>query len=146
MAIRKYIESAARTYHFREGSFDAFYQWLEHPFQPYSYQNDTNSIATTLLNEWQTSADSITMLVTQVRISDDDKEEVYQQFKNDTDVVVFDRSYFTNQWVSASLYFIVPHIPGTTDLVWPYRTDFDKFSAHAHQLDNHLRPDGYFGD
>lgn len=99
--IRKYIEDAARTYHFREGSFNAFYQWLEHPFQPYNYQDDTNSIATTLLNEWQTSADSITMLVTQVRITDDNKEEVYQQFKDNTDVVVFDRSYFTNQWVSA---------------------------------------------
>ena len=41
------------------------------------------------------------MLVTQVRITDDNKEEVYQQFKDNTDVVVFDRSYFTNQWVSA---------------------------------------------
>ena len=41
------------------------------------------------------------MLATLVRITDDNKEEVYQQFKDNTDVVVFDRSYFTNQWVSA---------------------------------------------
>lgn len=100
-SLRKYIEGAARTYHFREGSFDAFYQWLEHPFQLYDYQDDTNSISSTLLNEWQTSADSITMLITQVRISDEHKEEVYRQFKTDTDIVVFDRRYFTNQWVSA---------------------------------------------
>ncbi len=100
-SLHKYMEEAARTYHFREGSFDAFYQWLEHPFQLYNYQDDTNSVSTTLLNEWQTSADSITMLVTQVRISDEHKEEVYQQFKADTNIVVFDRRYFTNQWVSA---------------------------------------------
>lgn len=100
-ALRKHMEAATRTYHFREGSFDTFYQWLEHPFKPYNYQDDTNSVSATLLNEWQTSADSITMLVTQVRIGDEHKEEVYQQFKTDTDVVVFDRRYFTNQWVGA---------------------------------------------
>lgn len=100
-SMRRCIEEAARTYHFREGSFDSFYQWLSQPFQLYNYQDDANSVSNTLLNEWQTTADSITMLITQVRIGDDSKEEVYRQFKQDTNVVVFDRSYFTNQWVGA---------------------------------------------
>lgn len=100
-SMREYIEKEARTYHFREGSFDSFYQWLEHPFELSSYRNETNNISTTLLSEWQTNTDSITMLVTQVRISDTNKEEVYRQFKNNTNVVVFDRGYFTNQWISA---------------------------------------------
>lgn len=99
--VRKYLEASARTYHFREGSFDSFYQWLDQPFQLYDYRKDTDNVSNTLLNEWQTTADSLTMLITQVRIGDNTKEEVYQQFKNNTDVVVFDRSYFTNQWVSA---------------------------------------------
>lgn len=100
-SVCKYIEDAAHPYHFRKGSFDSFYQWLEQPFQPYNYRDDTKNVSATLLNEWQTTADSLTMLVTQVRISDNNKEVVYQQFKNDMNVVVFDRSYFTNQWVSA---------------------------------------------
>ena len=100
-SVRKYLEESARSYHFKEGSFDAFYQWLDQPFQPYHYEDEKNNVSTTLLNEWQTVADSLTMLVTQVRISDTNKEEVYQQFKGNTDVVVFDRSYFTNQWVTA---------------------------------------------
>lgn len=100
-SVREYIEEAARTYRFREGTFDGFYQWLERPFSLNAYQNDTDDVSATLLNEWQTNADSLTMLVTQVRLSEDNKEEVYRQFKDDKDVVVFDRSYFTNQWVSA---------------------------------------------
>lgn len=100
-SIRTGIEEAARTYRFREGTFDAFHQWLAHPFQLYDYRNETDSISNTLLNEWQTTADSITMLITQVRISETNKEEVYQQFKHNTNIVVFDRSYFTNQWVGA---------------------------------------------
>lgn len=100
-AVRQYIEEAARTYRFREGTFDAFYQWLEQPFTLHDYLDDTDNVSATLLNEWQTSADSLTMLVTQVRIGDENKEEVYRQFQQDEDVVVFDRSYFTNRWVSA---------------------------------------------
>lgn len=99
--IRTNLEAAARKYHFREGSFDAFYQWLDTPFGAYDYRTDSQEASARLLNEWQTSADSITMLITQVRISPDHKEEVYDAFKTDSNVVIFDRSYFANKWVSA---------------------------------------------
>lgn len=100
--IHENIETAARQYHFREGSFDDFYRWLEQPFQPYDYRiNGEDEVAGKLLNEWQTSADSITMLITQVRLSKADKELVYKEFQADNDVVIFDRSYFANKWVSA---------------------------------------------
>lgn len=61
------------------------------------YQNE---ITTQLLNEWQTSADSLTMLITQVRMNEADKEAVYP-FPTKEKVVIFDRGYFANQWVSA---------------------------------------------
>ena len=41
------------------------------------------------------------MLISQIRISDQNKETVYQHFSKDQDVVIFDRSYFANKWVSA---------------------------------------------
>lgn len=70
----KTIRTEAAHYHFREHAFEPFFQWLDRPFQPLDYQNE---ITTQLLNEWQTSADSLTMLITQVRMNEADKEAVY---------------------------------------------------------------------
>lgn len=99
--IREQLETAAAEYRFRPGSFDPFYQWLNQPFGEYHYTAQEDDISGKLLNEWQTSADSITMLISQIRISDQNKETVYQHFSKDQDVVIFDRSYFANKWVSA---------------------------------------------
>ena len=99
--IRKQLETAATEYRFRPGSFDPFYQWLNQPFGEYHYTAQEDDLSGKLLNEWQTSADSITMLISQIRISDQNKETVYQHFSKTQDVVIFDRSYFANKWVSA---------------------------------------------
>lgn len=99
--IREQLETAAAEYRFRPESFEPFYQWLNQPFGEYHYTAQEDDISGKLLNEWQTSADSITMLISQIRISDQNKETVYQHFSKDQDVVIFDRSYFANKWVSA---------------------------------------------
>ena len=99
--VREQLETAAAEYRFRPGSFDPFYQWLNQPFGEYHYTAQEDDLSGKLLNEWQTSADSITMLISQIRISDQNKETVYQHFSKDQDVVIFDRSYFANKWVSA---------------------------------------------
>lgn len=99
--IREQLETAAAEYRFRPGSFEPFYQWLNQPFGEYHYTAQEDDLSGKLLNEWQTSADSITMLISQIRISDQNKETVYQNFSKAQDVVIFDRSYFANKWVSA---------------------------------------------
>ena len=99
--VREQLETAAAEYRFRPGSFDPFYQWLNQPFGEYHYTAQEDDLSGKLLNEWQTSADSITMLISQIRISEPNKEAVYQNFNKDPNVVIFDRSYFANKWVSA---------------------------------------------
>ena len=99
--VREQLETAAAEYRFRPGSFEPFYQWLNQPFGEYHYTAQEDDLSGKLLNEWQTSADSITMLISQIRISDQNKETVYQNFSKAQDVVIFDRSYFANKWVSA---------------------------------------------
>lgn len=99
--IREQLETAAAEYRFRPGNFEPFYQWLNQPFGEYHYTAQEDDLSGKLLNEWQTSADSITMLISQIRISDQNKETVYQNFSKAQDVVIFDRSYFANKWVSA---------------------------------------------
>lgn len=99
--VRENIEKSAGQFRFREGSFESFNQWLTHPFKKYDYAATDNEISVKLLNEWQTSADSITMLISQVRINETDKEPAYEAFMQDENVVIFDRAYFANKWVSA---------------------------------------------
>lgn len=99
--VRDDLDAAAATHRFRTGSFDSFYQWLDRPFGIYQYDAQPDDLSGKLLNEWQTSADSITMLISQIRVNEANKEAVYENFNNDKDVVIFDRSYFANKWVSA---------------------------------------------
>lgn len=96
--LRDNILAAAVRYHFRENSFEPFFQWLDHPFRLLDYKDE---VSTRLLNEWQTSADSITMLITQVRMSEAAKNSIYPAFQQQEKVVIFDRGYFANKWVSA---------------------------------------------
>lgn len=99
--IRDDLDAAAAAHRFRPGSFDSFYQWLDYPFGIYQYDAQPDDLSGKLLNEWQTSADSITMLISQIRVNEANKEAVYENFNKDKDVVIFDRSYFANKWVSA---------------------------------------------
>lgn len=99
--VREDLDAAAAAHRFRTGSFDSFYQWLDRPFGIYQYDARPDDLSGKLLNEWQTSADSITMLISQIRVNEANKEAVYENFNNDKDVVIFDRSYFANKWVSA---------------------------------------------
>lgn len=99
--IRENLEASATEYRFRPGSFDGFYQWMNQPFGEYHYTSQEDDLSGKLLNEWQTSADSITMLISQIRINETNKEAVYESFNKAQDVVIFDRSFFANKWVSA---------------------------------------------
>ncbi|NDV60704.1 1-acyl-sn-glycerol-3-phosphate acyltransferase [Bacteroides sp. 519] len=95
------IEAEATGYKFRKGAFSAFANWISQPFGTLDYQSQTHRATNRLVAEWETSTDSLTMLITQVRLSENNKEIVYNAFQNDTNVVIFDRAYFTNKWVSA---------------------------------------------
>lgn len=98
---RTLIQTEADNLKFRKGTFTGFFNWLEQPFGLLNYQDSDNYNANRLLSEWYATADSLTMLITQVRLDTNDKEAVYNAFRTDADVVIFDRAYFTNKWVSA---------------------------------------------
>ncbi len=95
------IEKEAGKYKFRKGAFDGFRDWLAQSFSTLDYSEEADSDASRLLSEWQVSADSLTMLISQVRLRETHKEAVYDAFREDGNVVIFDRAYFTNKWVSA---------------------------------------------
>ncbi|NDV65508.1 trifunctional MMPL family transporter/lysophospholipid acyltransferase/class I SAM-dependent methyltransferase [Bacteroides sp. 224] len=99
--LQERIEEEAKRYGFRRSSFDGFYNWLNSSFTLLDYQKENDEMGNRLLSEWQTSTDDLTMLVTQVRLDNTIKEDVYKAFDKESQVVIFDRAYFTNKWVSA---------------------------------------------
>lgn len=99
-ALREQLPAAGKKYHFRENTFDTFLASLDKTYAPYDFRQSAD-LSSRLLSEWTSEADSLLMLVTQVRLAEADKEEVYDHFINHSDVIIFDRGYFANKWVTA---------------------------------------------
>ncbi|MDR1879828.1 MAG: 1-acyl-sn-glycerol-3-phosphate acyltransferase [Tannerellaceae bacterium] len=97
--VKASIDDAARKSGFREGTFDAFHAFLDTPCTA-SYLTDGDP-PVRLLDEWVTRADSLFLFITQVRLAEENKEEVYAGLSGNDHLVIFDRGYFANKWVSA---------------------------------------------
>lgn len=97
--VREAIESGAAKYHFREDTFGDFFALLDKRYTPCDFTSGDSALP--LLDSWASSADSLSMFITQVRLNDEDKEIVYKRFAGNDGLVIFDRGYFANKWVSA---------------------------------------------
>ncbi len=98
--VRDMLSAAAAPYPFRSEAFEPFFRWLESPFETYRFEVNPQE-GLSLWQDWINTGDSLTMLVTQARIGGADKEAVYEQFREERGVVVFDRAFFAARWVSA---------------------------------------------
>lgn len=98
-SLRNALQQSGAAYRFKEGTFDDFFAMLDGVYAPSDFASGRTSIR--LLDEWAASADSCSMYITQVRLHATDKETVYNYFSDTDGVVIFDRSYFANKWVSA---------------------------------------------
>lgn len=94
------VKQSAGQYHFKESTFNAFFALLDKTYHPCDFSS-ASPASMRLLEEWTTQADSLSMLITQVRIDDSNKEEVYKRFSDNDGIVIVDRGYFANKWVSA---------------------------------------------
>lgn len=97
---RAAIKNEGSKYGFRASAFDGFFSWLDTPFNSLE-SNDENGFFSKMLGDWQGEADNLNMLITHVRLTDSNKEDVYKAFDKSSNVVIFDRAYFTSKWVSA---------------------------------------------
>lgn len=97
--VDKEIREKAGKYHFRADTFDDFFALLDKQYAPCDFTSGDSSLP--LLDSWASSADSLSMFITQVRLNEDDKEFVYDRFADNDGLVIFDRGYFANKWVSA---------------------------------------------
>lgn len=97
--VREDIKNGAAKYHFREDTFHDFFALLDKQYLPCDFTTGDSSLP--LLDSWASSADSLSMFITQVRLNEEDKGTVYDRFAGNDGLVIFDRGYFANKWVSA---------------------------------------------
>lgn len=97
-ALQQEINKEANVYRFKAGAFDPFVEWLRSDFTTLDYDSEEHRL---LFENWEDRSDDFRMLITQVKLGSDVKGDVYSHFSDDQDVVVFDRAYFTQKWISA---------------------------------------------
>ncbi|MDU1890202.1 MAG: 1-acyl-sn-glycerol-3-phosphate acyltransferase [Dysgonomonas sp.] len=94
------LQEEGAKYNFKPEAFDRFYNWIRKDFSSLntSYNNELNS--NRILDQWKNEAEGLVMLISQIQLDDQHKEEVYSLL-TDNNTVIFDRSYFTSKWVLA---------------------------------------------
>lgn len=97
--VKEDIKNGVAKYHFREDTFHDFFALLDKQYLPCDFTAGDSSLP--LLDSWASSADSLSMFITQVRLNEEDKGTVYDRFAGNDGLVIFDRGYFANKWVSA---------------------------------------------
>ena len=98
--LENQLRTEAEKYHFKATAFNAFDRWFDTDFQTVDLSRADGSFGM-LMAEWQVPSDRLKMLITQVRLADSCKQQVYSKMGNNSDMVVFDRAFFTGQWVGA---------------------------------------------
>ena len=88
------VETAALGCGFRPGAFDSFRRVLE---RDYRVEDPLAGAPQGLFDDWVARTDSMTLLLTQVTLSDSNREAVYGEFADDPATVIADRSYFAGK-------------------------------------------------
>lgn len=96
--LQSEIQASALSYGFSPDAFAPFFYLLNKQFKPFSPEELGENIP--FLADWVVSDGDALMCITQVQLSDDQKELVYDAMSADPDLVIFDRAFFINKWVS----------------------------------------------
>jgi 1-acyl-sn-glycerol-3-phosphate acyltransferase len=96
--IASTLKNEGAKFRFKETAFEPFIEWLN---TDYSHLlNSEELFSGNYLGEFKSGTDDFQMLISQVQLNNADKDEIYELFINDSNLVIFDRAHFTKQWVS----------------------------------------------
>lgn len=96
--LKEALHSYGGEIGFSEDAFDSFLASLDKKYVLVDYSDDDSLPA--LFSNWVAKSDKLTMLVSQVRLKNSEKEQVYGHFLGRPDVVIYDQSYFADKAAS----------------------------------------------
>ncbi|WP_320053235.1 MMPL family transporter [uncultured Acetobacteroides sp.] len=94
------VDANAAALQFAPGCFIGFKNILDKDYHTISF-SAKELAASPLFKDWASSADSLSMLITQVTVKNKYKDDVYRQLKSEKDLVIVDRSYFAQKMAAS---------------------------------------------
>ncbi len=107
--LKKLIYRESASIGFSREAFNDFFKILDTSYSEYNFLEENNQLPD-LMNEWCELSDSSSVLITQLFVKDDNKEEVYKRLSEETNAVIVDRAHFAGLWATSvkdDFYFIL---------------------------------------
>lgn len=98
-SLKNDLQRYGSEYSFKEEAFSNFYALLNKNFVPVPL-SELDSLKKLVANDWITENKDVTTIVSLVKSEPDKKLKIYNAFSGKSDVLVFDKQYMTNQFVS----------------------------------------------
>ena len=92
------IRKSETKYGFSPDAFEPFFDLLDIVFEPFSPEELGENIP--FLADWIVSDGNSLMCITQVQLAENQKDFIYGVMGSDPNLVIFDRAFFINKWVS----------------------------------------------
>jgi uncharacterized protein len=98
-SLKNNLVRYSSEYSFKEDAFSNFYALLNKTFVPVPL-SELDSLKKLVANDWITENKDVTTIVSLVKSEPDRKQEIYNTFSGEKNVLVFDKQYMTNQFIS----------------------------------------------
>ncbi len=97
-SLKKHLQVYGKDYKFKEDAFGEFYALLEKEFKPVPL-SALDSLKKLVVNDWITENKDLTTVVSLVKSEPEVKQKIYRAFEGDSNILVFDKQYMTNQFI-----------------------------------------------
>ncbi|MDR0694078.1 MAG: 1-acyl-sn-glycerol-3-phosphate acyltransferase, partial [Prevotellaceae bacterium] len=94
--LKTNLPEAGKKYTFKAQNIDAFLHRLDRDYQPVDYTQQ-DFLDGFVLNEWIDYAGGLPMAIIQAQLLEENKEQVYRAFGEDTNTVILDKAYFAGK-------------------------------------------------
>ncbi len=96
--LRRHMHETGTKYRFNDKAFEPFLDLLDEDYHPINVA-DSAWAAKSMLSEWLTQTDGLSMIMCQIRVPVGQKEAVYERLDKLDHLVILDRSYFAKKFV-----------------------------------------------
>ncbi|MCX6335215.1 MAG: 1-acyl-sn-glycerol-3-phosphate acyltransferase [Bacteroidia bacterium] len=97
--IRNSILSSGERFGFRKDAFNQFYSFLAGDFQPVDISK-FDTLRDLFLNDMISETGDMSMVMSLIKVNDENRHTIYSEFLNENDVIVIDRQEITSDFVT----------------------------------------------
>lgn len=92
------LNKAGKPMHFTPKAFSGIEELVNTAYHPLS-KDDREELSSSLLSEWITETPEMSMVLTQLVLPKGERQKIHTTFSGDNNLVVLDKSYYTNQFI-----------------------------------------------